>query len=709
VHLSFSSINSNDLPDRSVLTISRKFLRMNLFSEKRSAPFRAFAVLIMLCVAFAGFRVDGQPAVRVDESNSEKLSYLPNSAFRVERLSMPVGAELITILSRRVGISDEVQGPGIDVPLVSILRDTLGDDIPENDRLRYVWVLSYTKPTLGQRAAAFVPFLYSRTTLGKVGSDPPPYVLDIQPSDRVVWNKVFWFLFKRLVVGEFSVGARASALQYRQNSVDHRRMAVADALAALALFQEVEGHKVLSRTELADIQARLALTEKPFGWRMPSENLGRVYEKHRFRTRDDRNQNWELLRQYTESQGLLFEPLEMEDGYARHAIVWTSEEDIRANKGKTFQSRFLNIKNPWRDRRLENWSGYKQVRWFDADDREVEPETPGATKRTMIPLALYGLDHPKVPMILVDFRDTINPKRRELSRRVLTDVADNVLAGARFHGFAFFLGRFIYDFVAGRRGMDLNQASRFRSYSQLRLLLALDHSLDPELRNEVTDHVNVAVNNPLDRGIQYDTRVSLKQYENLIAYANRPDGLPKKIYDDRREEMVRLKHSRPERVLLTAASVFTLGLYRHRETPTPSLIAEMDERRQLDFHERFIKQTAFASVGPEIDTDMEQLQRSLKYVALNGSAAEKKTTRALAKIFSISRTEETRLLCLAGLYKINNSSAKKELLAIYRSSGQTEKMRGVSARYLKLAVEEGQRISTRDLASISAITDGALH
>jgi hypothetical protein len=31
----------------------------------------------------------------------------------------------------------------------------------------------------------------------------------------------------------------------------------------------------------------------------------------------------------------------------------------------------------------------------------------------MIPLALYGLDNPKIPMVLVDFRDGLNPKKRE--------------------------------------------------------------------------------------------------------------------------------------------------------------------------------------------------------------------------------------------------------------------------------------------------------
>ena len=644
-----------------------------------------------------------EPAALVDT----KPSYLPGSIFRVEKVPVSVGAELITIMAKRPAADEPLQGPDIDIPLVSVLRDTLGDDIPENDRLRYVWMLSYTKPSLGQRAAAFIPFFYRRTSTSKVGTDPPPHVIDVQHSDRILWNKVLWYLFKRMVIEDFGPGTKASAFQFRQNSVDHRRSAVADSLAVLALFQEVEGEKVLSDRELADIQARLSLTEKPFGWGMQSENLQRVYETERRRTRDYRNQNWELLRQYSESQGLYFEPLEMSDGYARHAMVWTTEADIKANQGKSFESRFLNLENPWKDKRLVNWQGYKKVRWFNDEDRQVDAETPGAVARTMIPLALYGLDNPKIPAILVDFRDSSNPRMRELSRRILADVTNSILAGSRFNGFPYFLGRFMYDFVTARRGIDVNQSSRFRSYSQLKLLLALDESLDPDLKEEVSRRTNSSGTNPLENGIDADSRTAVKQYENLLAYAKRPDGLSKKILNDRREEMVRIKHSRPARVLLTVASVFTLGLYRHRESETPTLIAQMDKRRQLDFHERYLREVAFASAGPEIDSNIDQLRRSLDFLARNGAAAEEKTSRALARIFSVSRTEDTRLLCLAGLYRINNSSAKKQLLAIYKASPPTEKWKTVSARYLKLALEEGQRISPRDVPSITAINASA--
>src|SRR5688500_20316088 len=89
-------------------------------------------------------------------------------------------------------------------------------------------------------------------------------------------------------------------------------------------------------------------------------------------------------------------------------------------------------------------------------------------------------------MLLVDFRDSYNPKRREMSRRVINDVTRNVLSVSKFGNLPYFLGKTVFDFVTGRRCMDINQPSRLATYSQLKLLLALNNSMAPPLRNEVS-------------------------------------------------------------------------------------------------------------------------------------------------------------------------------------------------------------------------------
>jgi hypothetical protein len=155
------------------------------------------------------------------------------------------------------------------------------------------------------------------------------------------------------------------------------------------------------------------------------------------------------------------------------------------------------------------------------------------------------------------------------------------------------------------------------------------------------------------------------------------------------------------------AHVASLGLYTHRETDTPELMAQLDIRRQLDYHERFLREVAYRSARPEIDNDMAKVRESLTFISANGSAAQAKTSRAIAKIFRSTEDDEARTLCLAGLYKINNGSAKNELLAIYRSDDMDGRWRQISAQYLKLAIEEKQHIWARDAKTLAFIGVGS--
>ncbi len=283
------------------------------------------------------------------------------SGFRVEKVPVAGGAEIITIFAKS-GLLTGEDGAVKEVPMVSVLRDTLGDDVMENNQLRYVWMHTYAKPTFWQSAASMVPFNYNRVGGRSKVSGPPPSIADMQTSDRAMWNQVIWTVLKRVVRSEAGLGGKATLSQFRRNSKDHRRTAVASALTVLALYESVEGESLLSRSELKDIQARLWLMDRPLGWHMKDETLHRVYEREITGIKFKRGINWELLRQYSEAQGLYFDPLEMPDGEARHAMLWVAAEDLVEKSGRKFNSRFLNIKNPWNDFRLKRWDGYTQTR-----------------------------------------------------------------------------------------------------------------------------------------------------------------------------------------------------------------------------------------------------------------------------------------------------------------------------------------------------------
>ena len=169
---------------------------------------------------------------------------------------------------------------------------------------------------------------------------------------------------------------------------------------------------LLSEPELLEIEARLTLAGRTLGGLVTAEKLPEAYVKHRTKSEEMRAHNWELVRQRAEANGLYFEPLGLNRS-ATHALLWVAKDDLGERK---FDGQFLGISDPFHDARLRNWTGYRQAR----DGREL------------IPLALYALEYPKVPLLLVDFRDTHAPKHREMLRHAATDTVSGVLGVSKW-------------------------------------------------------------------------------------------------------------------------------------------------------------------------------------------------------------------------------------------------------------------------------------
>ncbi len=146
-------------------------------------------------------RTLGQTAAATPTNRTEDL-------FKLERTPVEGGAELITIHGRLDGIATSATDNW--VPLVTVLRDTLGDYSTENDRLRYVWPLTYTRPSLRQRLSGAVPFLYARVANKKRsnGKAPPP-VLDLAAPDRDLWNKIFLTALQSLLLDPYGMPVKA--------------------------------------------------------------------------------------------------------------------------------------------------------------------------------------------------------------------------------------------------------------------------------------------------------------------------------------------------------------------------------------------------------------------------------------------------------------------------------------------------------------------
>lgn len=683
---------------------------MNSMPSAQGARQAVCTVLALLFI-YLPFAQSGAAQTVSASSTQAFIQTTPDALFRLERVPVAPGAELLTIFGSLDGLTRKSASHDAnsneDVPLVSILRDTLGDQTKENDRLRYVWMHTYTRPSHGQLAASAVPFLYGHVANKKhigQGAPPPPYILDLGAPESDVWKRLFWNALQTILLDPYGATVKATTRTYRRNLEDYRKAHIIRALAILSLYQtERNEGSVFAPNELKEIQARLMLTQKTFGGIIDDIYLQRAYQKETSRWLDERGHNWEMLRQRAEMEGLYFEPLELPDGSATHALLWVARTDVENQRQRHFNERFLNIANPWGDQRLLNWHGYTETQYFDSENRRVSSQTSGAHPVEMIPLALYGLDHPKIPILLVDFRSNLNPKEREMSRRVLQDVARGLLSVSRFD-LAYFLGRTVYDFVTNRRGMDVNQPSRLRAYSQLKLLLALDASLDSKLRGEISRRLEILSLNPLENNIESEAQLAREQYIALMNYVARPDGLAKQLDRDRRAEMVSLNHGRTARIFFRTANILSFGFYTHREEATPpEQAAVLDRARQLTYHRRFLREVAKTSSLVEVEWRMEDVLRSLAYIAEHGSKSDDQTVEAVTRIFTHTDDDAIKNIALSCLYRIDQASAKKALVSIYRDPGSDERWRTQSADYLRKAVREDQRINPTDAKFIATI------
>ena len=657
------------------------------------------------------------------------------SAFRVEKLSVAGGSELLTIFGRVDGLRDSTSP---EVPLVTVLRDTLGDDNPENDRLRYVWMLTYTQPSMAKRIAAAIPFLYRSVGNKRNVSGPPSPILNLSHAQRATWSKFFWWGVQNAFLDTYGLPLKVSTRTYRQNLQDYRKTHIAQALSVLGTYQNIQqrvhqeneflairdepqGARVslddtssplfafepaLTPDEMLELRARLLLSQKTFGGLYGPDKFDATVGKYLTKSMDYSGHNWELLRQQAEADGLYFEPLTMPDGTATHAILWVAKNELDGQANRRYNGRFLNIANPWNDQQLRNWTGYSETRYFDNENRRTTDDADGARRVEMIPLALYGLNHPKIPAVLIDFRDGLNPKKREMTRRVFNDVAKNMLSLSSFGNLPYFAGRKAYGFLTGRRGMDINQPSRVRSYTELKLLLAFNPHINPKLRDELEHRLETVSINPMSNDSESEMQLARKQYDALVKFARNKDGLPAKIERDRREEMVPLVHGPAARVFFELGNVVTFGRYVHREDVTPALEQRLEVARRIKSHTQFLEEVARSTPEIEVTWDVATVQKSLKFLANNASGANGSTAKAAARVFQRSSDEESRKLCLDVLSGINDKGARKEMLRIYREEPPNSQWRTVVAARLRKAVNEADRIKANEANSVMAEIGG---
>jgi hypothetical protein len=617
--------------------------------------------------------------------------------FRVERTIIANGGELLTIWARPVdqpataALQTEIQNE--EIPLLSVLRDTLGDARRENDVFRQLWVHTYARPRLVQKAAALVPFLYKGLPLEPQVrlTSPPPAIIDLSDTHSSVWRRLFGSGMARVLIDQHLL--KSSVHSYQRNFAAYRRSNLMRALTILSLYgNQRKDDSPFSAEELIQLQAQLSLTEKTFGGIVDKTRLFSFKEKQSASLNDSRGHNWELLRQQAEASGLYIEPLRLSETTISHVLLWFPDDEcasIESANDRRFQGRFLNIKNPWGDERLRHWQGYSETKYLDPENRVLPRFARNSRGVKMIPLALYGLDFDKIPVLLIDFRDAGNPKRRELSGRLINDIVSDVLSISRYGNVYYFLGRSAFDWVTRRRGIDISQPSRVLSIAELKLVLSFDPNISKALRGQLDEGLQRLSVNPLENSNPAENKLALAQYRALLAYSHRLNGLPARLERERSAEAMVLVHRGLDAKLLRLANIVTLGHYTHREKMTPELVQQLDNKRQLAYHIRYLREVAKFSPLIEVTWEMEKVLPSLRFIAENGSARDNEAAKVVGAIFSKTEDFFARDLCLSALKKIGNKLATKEMVRIYNDNAVATEWRNACAVYLGIA--PGQR------------------
>jgi hypothetical protein len=514
----------------------------------------------------------------VGAEGPEAVASVPTPSLRAERMLLESGAELVTLFER---LPNDARHR--ELPLLAILKDTMGDSDPSNDRIRQVWVFTYSQPSIWQRIAGGIPFLYHRAGLDRgPGSKPPRAVVDLGDPSRGMWAGLGFAAVQSEVLNPIGAWSRLTTHSFFGNYGEYRKTHIWEAADLVSTLRPAGFDSGLTPEEIEAVEERLELAGHPFGGFVADQYLGRDHERQRSRQTETRGHNWELLRQCAEDAGLYLQAPEVDGLPASVAILWVAQTDLDNVPGRSFDRKFLNISNPFSDQALRHWHGYSETWNFDPNGVPVAADTEGAHPVQMIPLALYGLDHPRTPILLVDFRGPGHPPRREIGLKLAEDATTGVLSLSGVGAVGYLAVKSSWMFVETRHGGATDRLARRRAFVFVRHTIGSDSSLQPKLRAEMLNRIEKVDVNPVEHSWDQEVRDSWQQYDALIAYA-RKTGLAREIERDRGDEMQHSVHSKSARIGLAVASIGTAGLYRHHDTlnPTknPTLMAELDRRR----------------------------------------------------------------------------------------------------------------------------------
>jgi hypothetical protein len=300
----------------------------------------------------------------------------------------------------------------------------------------------------------------------------------------------------------------------------------------------------------------------------------------------------------------------------------------------------------------------------------------------LIPLALYGLDHPKVPILLIDFRNPLNAKRRELSREAKDYLESKFSMGPGFSRTLVNGGKAAFGFITHKRGMDLFQQSRADSYSRLKMVLSANHSLSHPMLADIGRRLEHVAINPMENDWKSEIQLAQTQYKSLLAYANRSDGLQADIDRARRAEMMSGSHSTAAQNLFKVGALSTFGTYTHREDDIPETDSILESRRLYVKQEVYLRDVLKSQSPIEVSWDMSKVRGALEGLLGSPWLSDNRAAEVTAQLFRKTLDTETRERCLNALVQLNRRYAQTELARLAADRNTDATWRTLITQYL---------------------------
>lgn len=572
-------------------------------------------------------------------------------------------AQLITLFCSGCATT----GPATNgVPLVSVLRDTLGDKTPGNDRVTYVWLLSLTRQNIGQRFLAGVPFFYWRVGEGSTRVDEahlPKPLMDLTKPEQPMTVQVMRDVLQWTVLDPLSMPVRATSRAYRTNEVARERAHLEGAIEYLRAAPKSDSGEGLTQSEADTVIARLALRENLLGGLVGERQAERLGERQVAGEETVRTRNWDLLRTFADKSGLLFEPLDIAGSSGQYALLWFPADSGYAepvNSSHAAVWKALNLRDPWTDNRLREWEGPVFQRSVNQNGTLLPAGMTGERQIKLIPIGAYSLTYPKFPLLVIDFRDKLHVRRNEMTQRTINELTSGIIGISHFTNWYYYAGANLYDFVASRHGRGMDAAQRLDSYSQFRTALVLDNGMDPKLKTLLQQRIDSVAINPLEGSPEHEIQVATAQYVALLNAASSGE-LAGRLDRTREAELVEFGTTPQVRASRAFVRTASFGLISPRYKEDPDLIPELNRTRRVQADLDYLHNAANAGPNPEVAYEAGRLRAAVQDLsellpAVRSKNVKRDAQQTLTRLSEETKDAELQADCSFGLLALSNGT-----------------------------------------------------